>query len=131
MIHDSKPYWDVVMDMGYLGPARNTPGITRIIPKKNAKGSDRQIHIERFFGRLKRSFDATAQVYRLDNTHFDTDIDSCILQTNELLRYYELNEEDRAYYLGSTLLREKEHEKSKSNERSNSNGINNAKRHGK
>jgi len=52
-----------------------------------------------FFGRLKGAWRITGDIYRLDHSHFDYDVDNCILLTNELIAKAPLQAEDQIGFL--------------------------------
>lgn len=102
--------WAISMDRGYIGDANDTIGIRRLFIKRNvASNEDRQynkhlfeVHkIEHFFGRLKKLWKITNAVYRNDKSHFDVDIENCILLTNEDIRFRKLANDDHEFYLSS------------------------------
>ena len=84
-------------------------------PSENEKISKLRVHVERFFGRMKKIFKLSSTRYRFDHSHFDIDINNIILLTNEHIRYVELLNYDDAIYYWKWLnnLAEKANEKNK------------------
>lgn len=101
--------WSMIMDKGYIGPATDTPGLRRIMPAKGPNISAEQrrdneeisrvrVHVECFFGRLKKMWAIATKRYKYDHSHFDDDIDLCILLTNESIEKTHLLPEESRYY---------------------------------
>lgn len=101
-------FWAVCCDKGYIGPADETPGERRIMPKKghvtqeeraaNAEINRIRVPVEQFFGRLLSSWGILRGVYRWDHTNFDTDFQICCLLTNELIHHNQLENLDHEFY---------------------------------
>lgn len=102
------PTWGILLDMGYVGPADDTPGLRRITPKRNATapGDIRRnrelhqlhVHVECFFGRLQSLWGVVRDVYRWDHETFDADVDICIMLTNEHIQHHSLEEIDAQFF---------------------------------
>jgi hypothetical protein len=108
-------HWGVMVDKGYTGPPEDTPYVRRIFPVKgrylrpqqvenNLRISRTRVKVEMFFGRLKKSWAITRQPYRFDHSHFDEDMNNCILLTNELVGITNLLGEDKQFYKDWKLL---------------------------
>ena len=103
-----KPNWSIIADKIYTGPATDTPGEIRIVPKKmpatnaersrNKEISADRIYVEHFFGRLVRKFDIFRRVYRFDHDNFDTDFENACLLINEEILVAGLTEDDGKLY---------------------------------
>lgn len=115
LLHDASPSWALLGDLGYIGAQAET-GIRVLTPPKGTILSSQQIKqrrelnairvlIEQFFGRMKRLWGICRGIYTLDHSHFDMDINNCILLTNEHIRTYQLTVEDRNLFFA--LLQKK------------------------
>lgn len=93
--------WAVLGDSGYIGPERDTEGLSKItmdkpsmirtITQTNANIEKARIRcpVEQFFGRSKKLWGVMREVYRWDHSHFDDDINLCILLTNEHIERFQ------------------------------------------
>jgi hypothetical protein len=89
--------WSVLCDNGYIGPASDTPEITRIVIPKQSQNHPLykemctlRCPVERFFGRMTKLWKLSREEYRYSHAHFDKDIDNCILLTNENIKCCQL-----------------------------------------
>ncbi len=100
--------WAILGDKAYNGPDEDTPGLRRITIKKkptlqaditrNTELAKSCVPIECFFGRLKKLWKFTENVYRLDHKSFDEHFAICALLTNEHIKNYELADDDARFY---------------------------------
>lgn len=90
-------YWATCLDRGYIGPARDTPDLRRITPKKgrnlsvqdleyNVKVARLRVPIEQFFGRVVNLWAVPRGIYRWDHKHFQTDFENFCLLSNEHIK---------------------------------------------
>lgn len=115
-------YFSIALDSGYIGQVV-VPYERRVIPKpstlhthrhkeQTAELKRKRVVVEQFFGRMKTCILFTSRPYPFDrNTYFDTDIDSCIMLTNEHIKLRALSEHDSVLYLkywADIRLREEE-----------------------
>jgi len=101
--------WKVVGDKAYTGPANDTPGVVRVVPKKNPstlveKNTNKaiskvRIPVEHFFGRQVQHFKLWEKAYPLDHKHFDMDYQISCHLTNETIRVRSLEVLDLKCYL--------------------------------
>ena len=99
--------WSALFDKGYIGPENDTPGLRRIIPKKNPSAYSHQaenieknkirVPVECFFGRLQKLWKVFRGIYRWDHKNFDVDFDNCAMLTNEHIKCNNLEELDRRF----------------------------------
>lgn len=122
---DNYPFWGVIGDKLYIGPAGDTPNERRITPKKghhleqSVKKQNKVISVERtpveqYFGRLVQKFPLFATVYKLDHSHFDLDFENACLLINEDINISNLAIGDGEFYqkfLDARIERWKEAEK--------------------
>jgi hypothetical protein len=104
----TQPYWAVIADKKYIGPAADTPGERRIVAKKkaistedkrrNKEISEDRVYVEQFLGRNAKLFAVMRDVYRYDHEKFDMDFENCCLLTNEAILLTALAEEDGKFY---------------------------------
>jgi DDE superfamily endonuclease len=102
------PYWSVLADKIYTGPASDTPDEIRIVPQKkpttvaerarNKEISSDRIYVEHFLGRLVQKFDTFRGVYRFDHDNFDTDFVNACLLINEDILVSGLTQDDSKLY---------------------------------
>jgi DDE superfamily endonuclease len=109
-------YWAVIADMGYIGPAADTPDERRIIPKKGGNLTAHELKVshdiklarvpvEQFFGRGWNLWGILRGVYRWDHKHFDLDYENMCLLTNEHIHDNVLSEIDHKFYRNFISLR--------------------------
>lgn len=100
------PLWGVSMDRGYCANVEHTADIRRVTPFKGVRTVEEYKHneeimkvhvVERFFGRMKRLWKLTANVYKMELDFFDMDVENCALLTNEHIQKLSLNDEDYKY----------------------------------
>lgn len=105
-------HWAIIADKAYIGPEGDTPNVRRLTPKKATGGrrltNDEQsrnrelkllrVYVECFFGRLQKLWKVARETYRWDHSAFDTDSDNMILLTNEHIKAYSLEEEDKQFH---------------------------------
>ena len=106
-LKDGNSFYDLCADKAYLGANVTTP-FKRICPKKkNMDGyspneneiiSKARVYVECFFGRMKKLYKISHDVYRFDHRNFDKDINICVLLTNEDIAINHLKFEDAEFY---------------------------------
>ena len=124
-------FWDVLADKGYVGetvPSKfrrltpsKKPALTKEEKQYNMGIHQARVHVERFFGRLKKLWKITHEPFRYDNSFFDNYVDLCILLTNEDIQRNELVEDDKTFYeniqvgkvISETTKKEKKQESTK------------------
>jgi hypothetical protein len=103
------PYWPIMGDKGYVGPAVDTEPIPRIVPSKgklltanqqarNAAINKKRVVIEQFFGRLCCLWAIFRNTWRFDRGNFDDDFTIACLLTNEHIQEMALAVEDSIFY---------------------------------
>lgn len=100
--------WAALFDNGYVGPVTDTPGLRRVVvPRASHVPSQQAIReelirlrcpVERFFGRLCQLWRICRGRYQWAHERFDSDIDICILLTNEHIKRNRLEEIDFEYW---------------------------------
>jgi hypothetical protein len=105
---DDHPFWAVLADKKYIGPAADTPNERRFTPMKNPKTdaqkkankekSRARVHVECFLGRFFRKFGIFNACYRHDHSHFDLDFDNALMLINEDISASNLTMDDGEFY---------------------------------
>lgn len=112
--------WAILGDRGYVGQEKDTPSVRRIFITKNAVTQAAQtrnnelstirVHVEQWFGRLKKLWKFVRSPYKLDHADFDNHFMILTLLTNEHIRNYSLNEEDVIYYRNLIVEQKKKYD---------------------
>lgn len=109
--------WSILGDKAYTGPGSDTPSVRRIFINKNPTSmseisrneelSKIRVHIECWFGRLKKLWKFAREVYKLDHKDFDNHFEILLYLTNEHIKNTSLAGADADYYRGYLEKRQK------------------------
>ncbi len=105
---DDHPFWGVLADKKYIGPAADTPNERRSTPmkkpiteaqkKSNKEKSKARVPVECFLGRFFRKMGVFNAIYRQDHSHFDLDFENAIMVINEDISASSLTLDDGEFY---------------------------------
>lgn len=116
--------WSILGDNAYQGPDSDNPGVKRIFLQKAPENHNedyeelktKRVPVECFFGRLKHLW-LMCTVYRSAHIHFNSDIDICILLTNEHIKGKPLHLGDQRSFLAHIAQQRQESEEKKAKKR--------------
>jgi hypothetical protein len=110
------PFWPVMGDRAYIGPAEDTEPIKRIVPRRGRflnqqqQGRNRVIDtkrvvIEQFFGRMCHLWAVFRHAWRYDRANFDEDLSIACLLTNEHIDMLDLGPEEAIFRSNMIAIR--------------------------